>query len=54
MKRFKMNLDINLSKLDLPDNELNELVRTVADNISEQVRGIGPGRIDYEVVEVNE
>lgn len=51
MKRLKVKIDINLSRLKISDDDLKDFAREVADKITDQVKDLGPGRIDYEVVE---
>lgn len=54
MKRFKVNIDMRLSRineLELTDDMAEVLIRDVADKISDQLMRLGTGRMNYEVVE---
>lgn len=54
MKRFKVNIDMRLSRineLELTDDMAEVLIRDVADKISYQLMRLGTGRMNYEVVE---
>lgn len=51
MKRLKMTIDIKIKDFMLEDEVMEVVIKDIVDKISDKARILGPGRIDYEVVE---